>query len=138
MTEKYEQTSKRWGSYRFGNHYIGMTPSIAHNKPARVSYIMGWLAGATKNIEKYDRLRERYDLPDRPFNAGYRNRVGEMGQDSEEEGGKRYKSYSPLCDTEKGDSYDHLTSSMGERLSGCQWEDGRIVSINDIPAVDDI
>jgi hypothetical protein len=73
--EKYNQTSERWGEYSFAGHKIGMTPNIARNKAARISYIMGHLAkkGDSDTLDRMEARREKHELPLRPFNAGWRN-----------------------------------------------------------------
>jgi hypothetical protein len=70
----YKQTSKNWGYYTLGKRKIGMTPNIAGNKQARVSYLLGTLGAENiENLQRYESRRLRYNLPLRPFNAGYRN-----------------------------------------------------------------
>jgi hypothetical protein len=118
MTEKYRQTSARWGEYKFAGSNIGMTPNIARNKEARIAYIMGYLAAKHKDISKYEARRQRYNLPLRPFNAGYRNNRPE--QDSFD-----YRNY--LTSEKQKDAFEHLTSCMGERLEGWAWRDGEII-----------
>ena len=74
MKNKYTQTSKRWGTYKFAGNEIGMTPNIARNKEARLAYIMGHLAAkSNEELQRYEAKREKFDLPLRPFNAGWRN-----------------------------------------------------------------
>jgi len=128
MTE-YKQTSNRWGYYKFAGNNIGMTPNIARNKEARISYIMGYLAARNKNIEKYEARRQRYSLPDRPFNAGYREARGDPDMPSD------YRSYLPS--TRIKDAFEHLTADIGERLEGWRLRNEELVEAVQ-RAVDDI
>lgn len=69
---KYEQTSKRGGRYSIGNTVIRMSPQVYAHKPARLAYVMGYLASRKDKLDLYESRRAKYDLPLQPFNAAYR------------------------------------------------------------------
>lgn len=118
---KYTQTSARWGYCTVGKQDIGMTPNIARNKEARISCIMGYLAKKNDDIGRYEARRLANNLPNRPFNAGYRN----CAENKNEERYSDSRSYTTSgADIE--DSFTHLTSGMGKRLSGWRFRQGEI------------
>jgi|TARA_Y100000310_G_scaffold51278_2_gene47279 hypothetical protein len=77
---KYEKKSRFKADLYFGKEVLEVSLKVARWREGRISYVLGYLGGLkVKNeqdleviAEKYDRRREKYDLPLDPFNWGFK------------------------------------------------------------------